>query len=343
MSRFLRHSLGPGFGYVPGEQPADGREWVKLNTNESPFGASPAVAVAVAAAATALNRYPSPGGEPLRSALAAHHGLEPAQVAVGNGADALIDACLRAFCEPGEQVVITDPTYSLLAVSARIHGVKVRAVPMDADGALPAGFATVPAPLRFLVNPNTPTGTWCEPERVAAALASSSGVVVIDEAYCDFAPRSCIPLLTDHPGWLVLRTFSKAHALAGLRVGYVLGAPDLISDIESVSESYPVDRCAIAGAVAALDDEGHHRRVVDSVLSERSRLADGLTNLGWTVVPPHANFVCCVPPSGSAAAMAAHLREQRILVRCFARGRSGLLRITVGTPAENDALLAAVA
>ncbi len=342
MSRFLRPSLGPGFGYIPGEQPPDGESWTKLNTNESSWGPSPAIAAAVAAAAGAVNRYPSPRGEPLRSALAAHHGLDPSQVAVGNGADGLIDACFRAFCEPGEDVVLTEPTYSLLAVAARIHGVNPSVVTLGCDGVPPRDFATRPAPLRFLVNPNTPTGTWRDPDRLGADLGSAPGVVVIDEAYCDFAPRSCIPHLADHPGWLVVRTFSKAHALAGLRVGYAVGSADLVADLEAVAESYPVDRCAIAGAVAALEDEDHHRRIVDSVLSERGRLTAALAERGWTVVPSHANFVCCVPPSGSAADAAARLRRRRVLVRCFEGGEHGLLRITVGTSAENDALLAAV-
>jgi histidinol-phosphate aminotransferase len=342
MSRFLRRSLGPGFGYVPGEQPADDDGWTKLNTNESSWGPSASVAAAVADAAAAVNRYPSPRGEPLRSALAAKHGLDPTQVAVGNGADALINACLRAFCEPGGDVVLTDPTYSLLPVAARIHGVNATVVPLDGDGVLPPAFASIPAPLRFLVNPNAPTGTWLDPARLGGALGSAPGVVVIDEAYCDFAPRSCIPLLADHPGWLVLRTFSKAHALAGLRVGYALGSADLIADLNAVGESYPVDSCAIAGAVAALEDEDHHRHIVDSVLAERARLTGALAERGWTVVSPHANFVCCVPPAGSAADAAARLREHRVLVRCFGGGERGLLRITVGTPAENDALLVAI-
>ena len=338
MSHFLRKSLGAGFGYVPGEQPADGEGWIKLNTNESPLPPSPRVAAAVSAAAGALNRYPHPRAEPLRSALAAHLEVEPSQVVVGNGADALINDCLRAFCEPGTTVLVTEPTYSLLPVAASIHGVRTHAVALDGAGRFAGEFATADAPLRFFVNPNTPTGTWCEPEELARALHGAPGVVVIDEAYCDFAPRSCIPLLADHPSWIVLRTFSKSHALAGLRVGYAVAATGLIADLEAVGESYPVDRCAIAGALAALADVEHHRRIVDQVVSERSRLEAALEEAGWLVTPSQANFVCAVPPSGTSADAAAGLRERRVLVRCFATG----LRITVGTAAENDALLAAL-
>jgi histidinol-phosphate aminotransferase len=339
---FLRSSLGAGFGYVPGEQPPDGAGWIKLNTNESALPPSPTVEGAVSAAAAALNRYPSPHGEPLRAALAAHHGVDPSQVIVGNGADALINDCLRAFCEPGATVVITEPTYSLLGAAARIHGVETHPVALGEDGRLPGAFATTTAPLRMLVNPNTPTGTWCEPERLAADLAEASGVVVIDEAYCDFAPASCILLLPDHPAWLVLRTFSKSYALAGLRVGYAVGAAGLIADLRAVGESYPVDRCALAGARAALEDQAHHSRLVETVLSERRRLGEELSRRGWRVTPSHANFICARPPSGSAREAAERLRQSRVLVRCFDSDDGGRVRITVGSPAETDALLAAI-
>ncbi len=340
MSRFLRPSLGAGFGYVPGEQPADSAGWIKLNTNESAMPPSPQVAPALSAAAADLNRYPSPAGEPLRSALAEHHGVDPARVIVGNGADALISDCLRAFCEPGSTVVITEPTYSLLTVAARLHGLATRAMPLDATGRLPERFATVAAPLRIVVNPNTPTGTWREPEELAAALSSAPGVVVIDEAYCDFAPRSCIPLLAENPAWLVLRTFSKSYALAGLRVGYAIGSSELIADLRAAGESYPVDRCALAGAHAALDDAAHHGRLVEGVLSQRHLLSAALTGRGWRVIPSHANFVSARPPAGTAREAASRLRESRVLVRCFNGDDGGLLRITVGSPADTDALLA---
>jgi histidinol-phosphate aminotransferase len=342
MSRFLRPSLGAGFGYVPGEQPRDGTSWVKLNTNESALAPSARVAAAVSAAAGGLNRYPHPHAEPLRATVADYHGVEPAQVVLGNGADALINDCVRAFCEPGATVVITDPTYSLLPVAARLHGVATHAVALDDEGGAGEEFVRAGGPLRFLVNPNTPTGTWREPERLEADLAGAEGVVVIDEAYCDFAPRSCIPLLAEHPNWLILRTFSKSHALAGLRVGYAVGAAELIADLAAVGESYPVDRCAVAGALAALADVEHHRRLVEHVIAERARLSSALSERGWAVTPSHANFVCAVPPRGTAAETAAQLREKRVLVRFFPSGDRGRVRITVGTTHENDALLAAL-
>jgi histidinol-phosphate aminotransferase len=342
MSTLRRRSLGEGFGYLPGEQPPDGQRWIKLNTNESPLPPSPDVAAAIAAAVAGLNRYPDPKGEPLRSALAAHHGVDPAQVVIGNGADALIDTCLRAYCEAGSTVVLTDPTYSLLPVAVRIQGAKAHTVALPPGGDLPDEFAAVEAPLRFLVNPNSPTGTWIAPAQLERRLGNAHGVVVIDEAYCDFAPQSCVPLLADHRRWLVLRTFSKSYGLAGLRVGYAVGAVELIDDLHAVGESYPVDRCAIAGARAALHDDAHHRRIVDAVVDERTRLSAELIALGWQLTASQANFVTGRPSNATAAAVADRLRERQVLVRRLGGADGDVLRITVGTVAENDALLSAL-
>ena len=212
-------------------------------------------------------------------------------------------------------------------------------------GALPADFATRSAVLRIVVNPNSPTGHWIEPGVLEARLAPASGIVAIDEAYCDFAPASCIPLLAAHPTWLVIRTLSKSHALAGLRVGYAVGDRDVIADLNSVKDSYPVDRCAIAGAVAALGDGDHHRLIVDTVRQERTRITDVLSDLDWLVEPSEANFVFARPPQGMAASdVAEHLRGDRILVRHFTvPGLDDRLRISVGDRAATDRLLAAIA
>jgi histidinol-phosphate aminotransferase len=344
MSRFRRAALGADFGYSPGEQPADAEGWLKLNTNESPLPPSPHVAAAVAAAAAGLARYPDPSAEPLRSALARYHGVAPSQVFVANGADQVLDCLYRAFASPGDTVVRTDPGYSLLPVLAALFSARDVAVSLAHDGALPAQFANQPGVLRVVVNPNSPTGHWIEPAELEARLDGAAGIVAIDEAYCDFAPGTCVALLDAHPNWLIVKTLSKSHALAGLRVGYALGAPDVIDDLLAVKDSYPVDRCAIAGAIAALNDETHHRRIVDMVLRERSRLTGGLRELGWEVAPSGANFIFALPPSWTTpAAVATHLRDQRILVRHFdAPGLDNRLRISVGDPAAVDRVLAAL-
>jgi len=264
MSKFLRASLGADFGYTPGEQPPDDGGWLKLNSNESPLPPSATLAAAVAGAAADLARYPSPVAEPLRGVLANLHGVAHEQVFVANGADQVLDCCFRAFVSPGDVVVRTQPGYSLLPVLAALFSVRDDPVAVEDDGALPAEFALRPAALRVVVNPNSPTGHWIEPGSLDAQLRDAEGIVVIDEAYCDFAPASCLPLLGAHANWLVVRTLSKSHALAGLRVGYAVGDPAVIADLNAVRDSYPVDRCAIAGAIAAIEDVEHHRLIVDT-------------------------------------------------------------------------------
>jgi histidinol-phosphate aminotransferase len=344
VSRFLRASLGADFGYTPGEQPSDAEGWLKLNSNESPLPPSATVAAAVAHAAADLARYPSPVAEPLRSALAGVHGLEAEQVFVANGADQVLDCCFRAFASPGDSVVRTEPGYSLLPVLASLFSVHDDPVALEPGGSLPPDFARRPAALRVVVNPNSPTGHWIEPAALEATLRDADGIVAIDEAYCDFAPASCIPLLGAHPNWLVIRTLSKSHALAGLRVGYACGDRAVIADLNAVRDSYPVDRCAIAGAVAALEDRAHHQLIVDTVLRERARLIDRLRALGWSVEPSEANFVFASPPRGlTAAAVAARLRDARILVRHFALpALDEALRITVGDREATDRVLAVI-
>lgn len=343
MSRYRRASLGPNFGYTPGEQPQTG-DWLKLNTNESPLAPSPAVAAAVAEAAAGLERYPDPYGEPLRSALARHHGVATEQLFVANGADQVLDCCYRAFAAPGDPVVHGTPTYSLFPVLARVFSAADVALPLAADGGIPRNIAITPAPLRFVVNPNSPTGRWIPPAVLEEQLAGATGVVVIDEAYCDFAAESCVPVLVRRPSWIVVRTFSKGYALAGLRVGYALGAPEVIADLLAVKDSYPVDRCALAGALAALEDQVHHRRIVDTVRTQRERMTRELTALGWDVPPSGANFVFARPPEPLAASgVAEDLRGRHILVRHFTQpGISDRLRITVGDEGAVDQLLDAL-
>jgi histidinol-phosphate aminotransferase len=344
MSKYLRASLGADFGYTPGEQPSDSGGWLKLNSNESPLPPSASVAAAVAGAAADLARYPSPVGEPLRGVIALLHGVEPEQVFVANGADQVLDCCFRAFASPGDAVVRTEPGYSLLPVLAALFSVRDEAVALESDGSLPDEFARRAGVLRIVVNPNSPTGHWTPPETLETRLREASGVVVIDEAYCDFAPGSCVPLLPAHSNWLVVRTLSKSHALAGLRVGYALADRSLIADLNAVRDSYPVDRCAIAGAIAAINDRAHHQLIVDTVVRERARLSERLRALGWTVVPSHANFVLASPPQGmSAAGVAERLRESHILIRHFTTpGLEEALRITVGDGPATDRLLAAI-
>jgi histidinol-phosphate aminotransferase len=342
---FLKKALRGFEPYIPGEQPADGEEWVKLNTNESPLPPSPNVIEAIkAATGDSLRLYPSPTGAPARSAIAAHLDLDPSQVALGNGGDELIEMCFRAFAGKGDRVAYPTPTYSLFEPLCRIHEAVSAPHPSAEGWAWTEGLAEDHAQLKFLVNPNSPTGTWSAEIAVEDVVARSRGVVVLDEAYVDFAPESCIGLLEKHRNLLILRTLSKSYALAGMRIGYALGDPEVIANLDAVKDSYNLDRLAIVAAVAAMRDQDHHWKIVDYVVAERAWLAEQLRESRFEVAPSAANFVFVEPPPGStAAAVADALRERQILIRHYDREPiAGWLRITIGTRDQHERLLGAL-
>ena len=329
--------------YVPGEQPPDAEGWIKLNTNESPLPPSPRVIEAIReAAGDALRLYPSPTAAPARQAIARHFGLDPSHVLVGNGGDELIELCFRAFAGSGDSVAFPTPTYPLFEPLCRIHEAAASKHPTEVPWELPPSLGADPAPLKFIVNPNSPTGALFDPPAVEAAVVASSGVVAIDEAYVDFAPRSSLPLLARHDNVLLLRTFSKSYGLAGMRIGFALGSTELIEALDSVKDSYNVDRLAIVAAVAAIEDQEHHRKVVDEVVTNREELSRALADLGFELVPSSANFVFARPPKPALEVVQA-LRERRILVRHYDREPiAGWIRITVGTREQHGRLLAAL-
>jgi histidinol-phosphate aminotransferase len=343
---FLKKSLEGFQPYVPGEQPPDGENWVKLNTNESPLPPSPRVVEAIRAAADdSLRLYPSPTGAPARRAIARHFRLDPAQVALGNGGDELIEMCFRAFAGKGDRVAYSTPTYPLFEPLCRIHEVEPSPHPSAEAFTWSSDLVDDPAPLKFLVNPNSPTGTWHGRPSVERILLRSEGVVVLDEAYVDFALESQVALLAEHKNLLILRTMSKSYALAGMRIGFALGDPELIAALDTVKDSYNLDRLAIVAATAAIEDDDHHLKIVDYVVAERGWLEDQLRELGFeSYSPSAANFVFVKPSIGnSAAAVADALRERRILVRHYDRDPiAGWFRITVGTRVQHEALLVAL-
>ena len=339
----VRRALEGFQPYVPGEQPPDGQGWIKLNTNESPLPPSPRVIEAIKEAATdALRLYPSPTGAPAREAIARRFAVDKAQVALGNGADDLIEVCFRAFVDAGDRVAFPTPTYPLLEVLCRVHEAVASRHPTEEPHELPPSLGPDPAPLKFIVNPNSPTGASFFFRDIEAAVAASTGVVVIDEAYVDFGPFNCLQLLKHHDNVLILRSFSKSYGLAGMRIGFALGNRGLIERLDAVKDSYNVDRLAIAAAVAAIEDEAHHRAIVDTVMHGRDFLLERLPGLRFDLVAPSANFVFCRPPKPATEVVAA-LRERKILVRHYDRGPiAGWIRITVGTREQLRALLDAL-
>jgi histidinol-phosphate aminotransferase len=343
---FLRRSLRGFDPYVPGQQPPDGDDWVKLNTNEAPWPPSPRVLDAIRAAVDdSLRLYPSPTSRAAREAIARHHGVGPEQVTMGNGGDELIEMAFRAFAGPGDAVAYPHPTYSLLEPLGRMHDCELAPHRMTLRWELPDSFACDEAPLKFLVNPNSPTGTWLGRESVRQVVSHSRGVVVVDEAYVDFAPEDRLDLVREgHENLLVLRTFSKSYALAGMRIGYAVGAPALVAALDLVKQSYNLDRLAIVAARAAIEDGEYHDRLVGFVTAERAWLAGQLRERGFEVTPSATNFLFTRPPAGhDAGHLHAKLRERRVLVRYYDHEPiEGWLRVTVGTREQHQAFLSAL-
>ena len=327
--------------YTPGEQPKDAGI-VKLNTNENPYPPSPKVAEALRAFDPArLRLYPDPVSAALRERLADIHTCSPGQVFIGNGSDEILALCTRAFVENDGNVGYFVPSYSLYPVLADIRGVAHRPVLLDAGFGwqMPEDYR---ASLFFLTNPNAPTSMAHDKATVAAFCASFDGVVLIDEAYADFADTHCMDLATT-PGnrqTLVMRTLSKSFSLAGLRFGYAVGPEPLITALYKIKDSYNMDMLAQTVALAALNDLDAMRENVRKIQATRQRLAYTLTQRGWQVCPSQANFLFARPPDGNAQHVFEQLKADRIYVRYFPGDATGLhLRITIGTDEQTDWLI----
>jgi histidinol-phosphate aminotransferase len=328
-------------GYVPGEQPTE-PDVIKLNTNENPYPPSPRVMETLRrASGEQLRRYPHPMGQAFREAAAKVLGVTPDMILCGNGADDVLNIAIRALTDGEHGMAWPGPTYTLCAVLAELHGCQVREVPFGPDYSLPLDeLARAAASLTYVCNPNSPTATFVEPSDLADLAKRLRGVLLIDEAYVDFAAQNCLPLAAELPNVLVVRTLSKGYSLAGLRFGYAVGSPELIAGLAKAKDSYNVDALSIAAATAAIQDQAYFRQNVERVCCERERLSGALTKLGIAPLPSQANFLfarCQSPPAGRIYQA---LKDRNILVRHFDQsGLSDWLRITVGTPDQNDALL----
>ena len=361
---FERPGLRDISGYVPGEQPAGG---VKLNTNENPYPPPPAVAEALARfPVERLRRYPPAAGDPFRAAAAGLHGVDPNEIVATNGGDELLRLAIATYVDPGEAVAIAPPTYSLYKVLIRLHGARPVELPLTEGWEMPDGFAESlnrsGARLAFLVNPHAPSGRLFDRGAVEAIAAGFDGVLLVDEAYVDFVDPAhgydLVPAIRDHSNLLVLRTLSKGYSLAGLRFGYGIGAAPLLEPmLTKTKDSYNVDALAAEIARAAIESRAWAADNWATVRAERERLRTGLARLGLPTLPSETNFVLAtVPPDalagcpgdsgiGTAAnALYLALKARDVHLRWFAEPRlADRLRITVGTPEENDRLLAALA
>ncbi len=347
MSKFWSPFVKDLVPYVPGEQPKLAK-LVKLNTNENPYGPSPkAIAAMQAEVNDSLRLYPDPNSDHLKQAVADYYGVQTAQVFVGNGSDEVLAHAFHGLFQHGQPLLFPDISYSFYPVYCGLYGIDFVQVPLDEqfqirveDYARPNGGIIFP-------NPNAPTGCALALEAIERLLkANPDTVVLVDEAYIDFGGETAISLVDKYPNLLVSQTLSKSRSLAGLRVGIAVGHPDLIEALERIKNSfnsYPLDRMAIAGAAAAFEDQAYFEQTCQRVIDSREAVVAGLGQLGFEVLPSAANFVFARHPAKDAATLAAGLREQGVIVRHFKQQRiAQFLRITIGTPEQNQALLDAL-
>ncbi len=367
-SGFIRPLVHNLHAYVPGEQPKI-KGLIKLNTNENPYPPSPKVLRAVQTAVDGrLRLYPNPTAEKLRAKLAKLHGCKPENIIVGNGSDEVLALAVRAFVEPisegriprvpnqkqpgtrgacpSETVQYFTPSYSLYPVLADIHGAAKNAVPLKSDFSTPSVAElkrgqqwNFNAALTLVTTPNAPSGRGYKTAELEKLCRAQKGVVVLDEAYVDFANENALKLALKYPHVLVARTFSKAYSLCFQRVGYFVGHPELIAALDKIRDSYNVNGLGQIAAEATLDDLKYYRVNFKKIIATREWLSRELTKLGFRVLPSQTNFIFAKPPLFPAQVWLQKLRNQKILVRWFrAPEVSDYLRITIGTPVEAAAL-----
>jgi histidinol-phosphate aminotransferase len=317
---------------------------IKLNTNENPYPPSPRVTEALVRAADATVRlYPDPDAAALRARAAQVYGIGADHILAGNGSDELLALVLRATVDPGQRVAFPVPTYSLYETLVAVQDAVAVRVPFPDDFTLPPALAEARARVTFLCNPNSPSGTLVPVSEVEELARRVAGVLVIDEAYVDFAPTNCLGLVGRLPNVVVLRTFSKSFSLAGLRVGLAFGPPEVLAGLRTVKDSYNLNRLSQAAALAALEDMPAMEANVARIRATRATLGASLERLGYAVLPSAANFVLARRRGVDQAPVARALAARDILVRHFATpGLTDALRITVGTDAEIAAFLSAL-
>jgi histidinol-phosphate aminotransferase len=330
-------------GYTPGFQPADSNV-VKLNTNENPYPPSPKVIEAIRnIPAETLRKYPPILCDPFRQAAAQVLGVDKDMIACGNGGDELLAILTRCCCDKDHPLAYPVSTYSLYPILAQIQDASVIEIPFGTDYQIPAALKTTGAGLTILCNPNAPSGTWVDLDAIADLAGSLDGVLLIDEAYVDFSERNCLSLLKEYDNIVILRSLSKGYSLAGLRFGFVIGSPRIIEAIFKVKDSYNVNAITQVAATAAMADQDYFQENVRKVITERERLTELLRNLGFQVAGSQTNFLLAQISTPAAKEVYQLLQQRKIFVRYFEyEGLRDKLRITVGTPQQNDALLNAL-
>lgn len=340
---YFRQDVERTKGYTPGFQPKQ-RDAIKLNANENPFPPSPAVMEALAGlTAEHLRRYPESRGDSFREAAAAVNGVEPDNIICGKGGDDLLSIAIRAFCDENRPVAYPGPTYSLYRVLAELEGVESLEIPFDDGFRLPAALTTTGAALTIVCNPNAPSGSWIPAEDLADLARQVKGVLMIDEAYVDFAPRDAGHLVKEFDNIMILRSLSKGYSLAGLRFGYAIAQKGVIDGLMKVKDSYNVDAIAITLATAAIKDQAYFKTNVEKLKQQRRALTEQLRALDFDVPDSHTNFLQARPRTGCAATITQELAQRHIYVRHYDTPElKDKIRISIGSQEQNETLIGAL-
>lgn len=343
MSRFFSRKFDRLTPYTPGEQPQD-KQYIKLNTNESPYPPSPGVAAAVAAEAGRLQLYSDPECKALTMAVAQRYGVQPEQVILVNGSDEVLNFAFMAFCDQKHPAVFPDITYGFYKVFADLHGIPYREIPLQPNLGIALEDLLGLEGTLFLANPNAPTGRALNLTELDALISSNpNNVVVIDEAYVDFGAESAVELVDKYDNLLVTQTFSKSRSLAGARLGFGIGSAALIRDLQTIRNStnpYNVNRMTAAAGVAALAEDAYYMANCRRIAATRQWTTEQLEALGFTVVPSLTNFLFAGSPAIGGKELYLALKERGVLVRHFDKPRiRGFVRITIGTPEQMQILL----
>jgi len=342
MNHLLRPAIQLMTGYTPGEQPRPGTPVIKLNTNENPYPPSPlALEVLRSLDSEWLRRYPTPYADDVRQAVSEVFDVPQDWIMVGNGSDELLNVIVRACCEPGRKVVYPVPTYVLYPTLAAMQVADVVEIPYGDDLRLPISeLVTANGAVTFIASPNSPTAHVVSLAELRKLAQQVSGVLVVDEAYVDFANETALPLVQEFNHVIVVRTLSKGYSLAGLRLGFAIAQPSLLNGLFKVKDSYNVDAISCLVGAAAIRDQAYKDECVAKVKASRTQLAADLKQLNFQVWDSQANFLLTQPRDRDAATLDQQLKEQGILVRYFNHpGLADKLRITVGTDEQNQTLI----
>ncbi|MBN1806213.1 MAG: histidinol-phosphate transaminase [Sedimentisphaerales bacterium] len=340
---YFRKNIEKLNGYEPGFQPKEA-DVIKLNTNENPYPPSPQVLKVLSEISPErLRKYPDPLGNEFREAAAEINSVRSDDIMCCNGGDELLTLAFRAFCDKNRPVAYPVPTYSLYPVLAKSQNCRAIEVPFDKEFNLPAKLAGTMASLTIVCNPNAPSGSFVSVGELASLADELSGVLLIDEAYVDFAEDNCTRLVKDFDNIIILRSLSKGYGLAGLRFGYAIAQQDLIKGLMKVKDSYNVDAIALAAATAAIKDQKYFAETTEKVKKARGLLTESLLELGFEVPPSQSNFVFAECKNRKADVIFEKLKERRIYIRYFTLpGLEDKLRITVGTEEQNNTLISAL-